>query len=162
GRRGPGRIRRASRRRAACGDRGGAPPVDVIATIAELGQRTDDARAAGGTGGLVPTMGFFPEGHLSLMRRAPGGVDPVRVGPFVNGVQLGPNEDVAGYPRDMDRDLSMAEAEGVDLVFAPSGEEMYPDGQPRVTVDPGPLADRLEGAARPGHFRGVLTVVAKL
>src|SRR5262249_49812840 len=134
--RGPGRIRRASRRRAACGDRGGAPPVDVIATIAELRQRTDDVRADGRTVGLVPTMAFFHEGHLSLMRRAREERDLVVVSLFVNPLQFGPSEDFAAYPRDMDRDLSMAEAEGVDVVFAPSGEEMYPDGQPRVTVDP--------------------------
>jgi len=136
--------------------------VDVIPTIAELRSRTDAARAAGRTVGLVPTMGFFHEGHRSLMRRAREERDLVVVSIFVNPLQFGPNEDFAAYPRDMDRDLAMAAAEGVDVVFAPGAEEMYPGGEPQVTVDPGPLADRLEGASRPGHFRGVATVVAKL
>jgi len=136
--------------------------VDVIGTIAALRGRTDEARAAGRSVGLVPTMGFFHEGHLSLMRRARGERDVVAVSIFVNPLQFGPNEDYAAYPRDMERDLALAAAEGVDLVFAPSAEEMYPDGDPRITVDPGPLAHRLEGAIRPGHFRGVVTVVAKL
>jgi pantoate--beta-alanine ligase len=122
----------------------------------------DDSRASGRTVGLVPTMGFFHEGHLSLMRRAREERDVVAVSIFVNPLQFGPNEDFEAYPRDVDRDLELAEREGVDLVFAPSRDEMYPAGAPLVTVDPGPLADRLEGAMRPGHFRGVATVVAKL
>ena len=136
--------------------------MDVIDTVAGFRGATDDARAADRTVGLVPTMGFFHDGHLSLIRDARADRDVVAVSIFVNPLQFGPNEDFASYPRDVDRDLALAEAEGVDLVFAPSGEEMYPDGPPRVTVDPGPLADRYEGALRPGHFRGVLTVVAKL
>jgi pantoate--beta-alanine ligase len=107
-------------------------------------------------------MGFFHEGHLSLMRQAREERDLVAISIYVNPLQFGPNEDFAAYPRDLERDLELAEAEGVDLVFAPSDAEMYPDDPPRVTVDPGPLADRLEGAIRPGHFRGVVTVVAKL
>ena len=136
--------------------------MDVIDTVAGFRGATDDARAADRTVGLVPTMGFFHDGHLSLIRDARADRDVVAVSIFVNPLQFGPNEDFASYPRDVDRDLALAEAEGVDLVFAPSGEVMYPDGPPRVTVDPGPLADRYEGALRPGHFRGVLTVVAKL
>jgi pantoate--beta-alanine ligase len=136
--------------------------VDVIDTVAGFRTAADLAREAGRTVGLVPTMGFFHDGHLSLIRRARADRDVVAVSIFVNPLQFGPNEDFASYPRDVDRDLTLAEAEGVDLVFAPPGEEMYPDGPPRVTVDPGPLADRYEGAVRPGHFRGVLTVVAKL
>jgi pantoate--beta-alanine ligase len=136
--------------------------VDVIDTVAGFLAAADHARAAGRTVGLVPTMGFFHDGHLSLMRRARADRDVVAVSIFVNPLQFGPNEDFASYPRDVDRDLALAEAEGIDLVFAPPGEEMYPEGPPRVTVDAGPLADRYEGALRPGHFRGVLTVVAKL
>jgi pantoate--beta-alanine ligase len=107
-------------------------------------------------------MGFFHEGHLSLMRRAREERDTVLVSIFVNPLQFGPQEDLASYPRDLDRDVAMAEAEGVDVVFAPEVEEMFPHGRPEVTVDPAPLGDRLEGASRPGHFRGVTTVVAKL
>ncbi|HEY7283434.1 MAG TPA: pantoate--beta-alanine ligase [Actinomycetota bacterium] len=136
--------------------------MDVIGTIAAFRAATDATRAAGRTVGLVPTMGFFHEGHLSLMRRARAERDVAAVSVFVNPLQFGPDEDFAAYPRDLDRDLAFAEAAGIDLVFAPPEAEMYPDGAPRVTVDPGPLADRYEGALRPGHFRGVLTVVAKL
>jgi pantoate--beta-alanine ligase len=107
-------------------------------------------------------MGSFHEGHLSLMRQAREERDVVAISIYVNPLQFGPGEDFAAYPRDLDRDLALAEDEGVQLVFAPSDAEMYPDGPPRVTVDPGPFADRLEGASRPGHFRGVVTVVAKL
>ena len=136
--------------------------MDVIATVGRFHAACEDVRRAGRTVGLVPTMGFFHEGHLSLMRRARAERDVVAVSIFVNPLQFGPNEDFEAYPRDLDRDLALAEAEGVDVVFSPRLEEMYPDGPPRVTVDPGPLADRLEGAIRPGHFRGVVTVVAKL
>jgi pantoate--beta-alanine ligase len=136
--------------------------VDVIPTVAGFRSAADEARANGRTVGLVPTMGFFHEGHLSLMRRARAERDLVAISIFVNPLQFGPTEDFEAYPRDMDGDLAMAASEGVDLVFAPSREEMYPGGEPLVTVDPGPLADRLEGAIRPGHFRGVATVVAKL
>jgi pantoate--beta-alanine ligase len=107
-------------------------------------------------------MGYFHEGHRSLMRAARAHTDLVVVTIFVNPLQFGPSEDFATYPRDRDRDLTMAKEEGVGLVFAPEVEEMYPDGPPAVTVDPGPLGDVLEGAARPGHFRGVCTVVARL
>jgi pantoate--beta-alanine ligase len=136
--------------------------MDVIATIGGFRAACDEARGAGRSVGLVPTMGFFHDGHLSLMRRARVERDVVAVSIFVNPLQFGPNEDFAAYPRDLDRDLELVEQEGVDLVFAPATDEMYPDGPPRVSVDPGPLADRLEGAVRPGHFPGVVTVVAKL
>jgi pantoate--beta-alanine ligase len=107
-------------------------------------------------------MGAFHEGHLSLMRRARAERDVVAVSIFVNPLQFGASEDLDAYPRDLDRDLSSAEAERVDLVFAPDVDVMYPNREPLVRVDPGPLGDRLEGASRPGHFSGVLTVVAKL
>jgi pantoate--beta-alanine ligase len=107
-------------------------------------------------------MGAFHEGHRSLMRRARAERDHVAVSIFVNPLQFGDRADLERYPRDERADLAVAEAEGVDLVFAPGVEAMYPNGEPRVTVDPGALGDRLEGASRPGHFRGVATVVAKL
>ena len=136
--------------------------MEVTRTAAEARKACDAARSSGRSVGFVPTMGAFHEGHLSLMRRARGERDTVVVSIFVNPLQFGPGEDLARYPRDEDRDVAAAEELGVDLVFAPSVEEMYPGGEPEVTVDPGPLGDRLEGASRPGHFRGVATVVAKL
>jgi len=136
--------------------------VEVTRTVAEARKACDAARSAGRSVGFVPTMGAFHEGHLSLIRRARGERDTVVVSIFVNPLQFGPGEDLARYPRDEDRDLATAEELGVELVFAPSVDEVYPGGEPEVTVDPGPLGDRLEGAGRPGHFRGVATVVAKL
>ncbi|MBM7518129.1 pantoate--beta-alanine ligase [Nocardioides nitrophenolicus] len=128
--------------------------------------------AGRGTVVLVPTMGALHQGHATLMRiaRERAGADgTVVVSIFVNPLQFGPSEDLDRYPRTFDADLDLAAAEGVDVVFAPVVAEMYPDGVPHegvaseaVTVQPGPLADLLEGASRPGHFRGVLTVVAKL
>lgn len=134
----------------------------MIRAIAMARKVCDAARSAGRTVGFVPTMGAFHDGHVSLMRRARDERDQVVVSIFVNPLQFGPGEDLSRYPRDEDRDLSIAGQLGVDVVFAPSLEEMYPAGRPEVTVDPGPLGDRLEGAARPGHFRGVATVVTKL
>lgn len=111
--------------------------------------------------GLVPTMGFLHEGHLSLVRRAAEECASVVVSIFVNPTQFGPKEDLAAYPRDMERDLRLLEPLGVDLVWTPTPETMYPDGyQTWVQVEA--LAERLEGAMRPGHFRGVTTVVTKL
>jgi pantoate--beta-alanine ligase len=107
-------------------------------------------------------MGAFHEGHRSLMRRARAECDVVVVSLFVNPLQFGDPADLAVYPRDEERDVDTAERLGVDVVFAPSVEEMYPAGEPEVAIDPGPLGDRLEGALRPGHFRGVATVVAEL
>ena len=112
--------------------------------------------------GFVPTMGAFHEGHRSLMRRAKDERDVTVVSIFVNPLQFGDARDLETYPRDEEADLAAAEREEVDLVFAPSVDEMYPGGEPEVTVDPGPLGERFEGASRPGHFRGVATVVAKL
>ena len=114
-----------------------------------------------GTLGLVPTMGFLHEGHLTLVRRARAENDAVAVSIFVNPTQFGHNEDLAAYPRDMERDLRLLERERVDLVFNPSAQEIYPPGFDSY-VDPGTVSEPLEGARRPGHFRGVATVVAKL
>lgn len=111
---------------------------------------------------LVPTMGALHEGHLSLLDRACERGDLVVLSIFVNPLQFGPSEDFASYPRDLDRDLALAAERGADLVFAPDVREIYPTGEPATRVVPGPMADRLCGAFRTGHFEGVLTVVAKL
>ncbi len=120
----------------------------------------DELRARG-TVGFVPTMGALHEGHLSLLDRAVEAADSVVVSVFVNPTQFGPDEDYDEYPRDLEGDLEKAGRRGADLLFAPPASEMYPREQ-TVWVEPGPLADRLCGASRPGHFRGVLTVVLKL
>ena len=116
--------------------------------------------------GLVPTMGALHDGHASLMRvaREHVGTGPVVVSVFVNPLQFGADEDLDRYPRTLELDLKVCEQEGVDVVFAPTVPEVYPSwpAQPSVTIEPGPLASILEGEVRPGHFRGVLTVVAKL
>lgn len=135
--------------------------MDVVETIAEVRAATDAARAGGRTVGFVPTMGYLHEGHTSLMDAARRECDLVVASIFVNPLQFGVGEDLASYPRDLPHDLAMAEAAGVDLVFAPSVEEMYP--RPvltTVTVDD--ITARFEGASRPTHFAGVATVVAKL
>lgn len=142
----------------------------LASTREELQKLLADRRAAGERVGLVPTMGALHEGHASLMRvaREHVGAGPVVVTVFVNPLQFGAGEDLDRYPRTLDADLVVCEREGVDVVFAPSVEEMYPGGvaadamAAMTTVVPGGLADLLEGATRPGHFRGVLTVVAKL
>jgi len=114
-----------------------------------------------GTVGLVPTMGYLHEGHLSLIRRAKAECDHVVVSIFVNPTQFGPNEDLSKYPRDLERDLRLIAPLGVDVVWTPTAEGMYPNGfQTWVQVEA--LTAPLEGAVRPGHFRGVTTVVAKL
>jgi pantoate--beta-alanine ligase len=136
--------------------------VEVIRERAPFRQACEVARAQGSEVGFVATMGAFHDGHRSLMARAREERSFVAVSIYVNPLQFGPGEDLAGYPRDLDRDLSVAEDEGVDVAFVPSDEEMYPAGRQEVTVDPGPIGQRLEGAARPGHYRGVCTVVAKL
>ena len=134
----------------------------MIRTIAATRAACERARAEGRTVGFVPTMGAFHQGHRSLLRRARGERDLVVVSIFVNPLQFGDPADLEAYPRDEAADLEVARAEEVDLVFAPSVDEMFPNGEPELTVDPGPLGERLEGASRPGHFRGVATVVAKL
>jgi pantoate--beta-alanine ligase len=134
----------------------------VTRTVAAVRAAADAARADGRAVGFVPTMGAFHDGHRSLIERARRETGSVIVSIFVNPLQFGDPEDLAAYPRREARDLRDAERLGVDVVFAPEPAEMYPDGDPQVTVDPGPLGERLEGAARPGHLRGVATVVAKL
>jgi pantoate--beta-alanine ligase len=113
---------------------------------------------------LVPTMGALHDGHVSLLRaaRARAGSGPVVVSVFVNPLQFAAGEDLDRYPRAFDADLAICQREGADIVFAPTVEEVYPGGEPLVSVEPGPLGGILEGEFRPGHFRGVLTVVAKL
>jgi pantoate--beta-alanine ligase len=138
--------------------------VRTARTVLELREALKTERRAGRTIGLVPTMGFFHEGHLSLIRRAREQCGFVVVSLFVNPAQFGPGEDLAGYPRDEARDLALARAEGVDLVFAPPVEEVYPAGFASA-VEVGGLTDTLEGDPRQRgseHFRGVTTLVAKL
>ncbi len=115
-----------------------------------------------GSLGVVMTMGALHEGHEALIRAARAEADQVLVTIFVNPLQFGPTEDLDRYPRTLDRDLAVCARTGVDVVFAPSRDEVYPDGEPMVRVDPGPLGGILEGASRPGFFHGVLTVVLKL
>jgi pantoate--beta-alanine ligase len=141
----------------------------IIERIGELRAYLDAARAKGRTVGFVPTMGAFHEGHRSLMRAARAHHDVVVVSLFVNPLQFGPSEDLARYPRDLDGDVAVAAAEGVDIVFAPPVEEMYPDtgsspdgSPPLTTVSVAGLTGGLCGSARPGHFDGVATVVTKL
>jgi pantoate--beta-alanine ligase len=133
----------------------------VLKTIAETRSACAQIRAAGKTLGLVPTMGALHEGHLSLVRAAQASCDTVAVTIFVNPTQFGPKEDFASYPRTLEQDCQTLEAAGVDLVFAPSVEEMYPGGA-STFVEVAGLNERMDGASRPGHFRGVATVVAKL
>jgi pantoate--beta-alanine ligase len=118
-------------------------------------------QAITGSLGLVPTMGALHEGHLSLVRMAKASCEHVAATIFVNPTQFGPNEDFSKYPRTFEKDCALLEREGVDLVFAPGPEEMYPAGS-TTRIHVGPLADRLDGASRPGHFIGVATIVAKL
>src|SRR5690242_12068142 len=115
-----------------------------------------------GTVAVVMTMGALHDGHEALIRAARARAGHVLVTIFVNPLQFGPNEDFDRYPRTLDRDLAICARNGVDLVFAPDRTQMYPDGEPMVRVDPGPLGEILEGASRPGFFHGVLTVVLKL
>jgi pantoate--beta-alanine ligase len=135
--------------------------VKHLATIAELRAELDAARAGGSSVGLVPTMGYLHDGHLSLMAAARGETDLVLATIFVNPLQFAPGEDLATYPRDLERDRALAEAAGVDVLFVPDDAEMYPD-DPLTTVAVPELSRTMEGASRPTHFAGVATVVAKL
>ena len=135
--------------------------MKIIAAIPDMHTATRSIRGKGKRLGLVPTMGALHEGHLSLVRAARARCDVVAVSIFVNPTQFGPNEDFAKYPRSFERDRNLLAKEGVDFIFAPSAEEMYPAGATTwVTVEG--MSDRLCGRSRPGHFRGVTTVVAKL
>jgi pantoate--beta-alanine ligase len=153
--------------------------MEILRTVAELrawsrevrlrNNSPDEIASCGTVGwagplgsvGLVPTMGALHAGHASLIRAAAASCDHVAVSIFVNPTQFGPNEDFARYPRTFEADCALAEAEGTDVVFAPSVEELYPAGA-ATFVDVQGLGNRLDGASRPGHFRGVATVVAKL
>ncbi|HEX6485456.1 MAG TPA: pantoate--beta-alanine ligase [Nocardioidaceae bacterium] len=137
----------------------------VASTREELAEALLEVRSRRGRVAFVPTMGALHEGHAALIRAArerSGENDAVVVSIFVNPMQFGPGEDLDRYPRTFDADLEVCADHGVDVVFAPSVEEVYPGGEPQVTLDPGPLGTVLEGHSRPGHFRGMLTVVAKL
>jgi pantoate--beta-alanine ligase len=133
----------------------------TVTTIAELRTATDGVRADDGSVGLIPTMGYLHDGHLSLMARARRQCDMVVATLFVNPLQFAPDEDLDTYPRDPDGDAAKAVAAGVDLLFAPSAEEMYPHAV-LTTVTVAEISRGMEGATRPTHFDGVSTVVAKL
>jgi pantoate--beta-alanine ligase len=136
--------------------------MEILRTVAELRAWSRLRRNDGGKKiGLMPTMGALHKGHASLIRAAKRSVGYVAASIFVNPTQFGPNEDFTRYPRSFEADCALAEAEGADVVFAPSVEELYPVGAATFVEVEG-LSDRLDGASRPGHFRGVATVVAKL
>jgi pantoate--beta-alanine ligase len=139
--------------------------VKICATIPEARFAGRDVRSGRKRLGLVPTMGALHEGHLSLVRAAQAQCDAVAVSIFVNPAQFGPTEDLSKYPRQFERDCQLLEKEGIDILFAPPVQEIYPSGTTGgavtwVTVDG--LSDKLDGRTRPGHFRGVTTIVAKL
>lgn len=133
----------------------------LISTVAEMQAICREVRRSGKSLGFVPTMGALHEGHLSLVRAARAHNQVVVASIFVNPLQFGPNEDFSKYPRAMERDRGLLEAEKVDLLFAPSAEEMYPEGAVTEVYVAG-LSEKLDGKSRPGHFKGVTTVVAKL
>jgi pantoate--beta-alanine ligase len=135
--------------------------LKLIATLDEIRSIVKDWRKKGLTVGLVPTMGYFHDGHLKLMKEAKKENDRVIVSLFVNPTQFGPSEDFNCYPKDMNRDKLVAESVGVDVIFAPTKEEMYPESY-QTWVEVEQLSQGLCGASRPGHFRGVTTVVTKL
>lgn len=138
--------------------------MDVIEDAGALRKRLAEERCRGGSIGLVPTMGYLHAGHLRLTEVARGENDIVVMSVYVNPTQFGPSEDFDRYPRDLVRDQELASSAGVDILFAPATATVYPDGPSgqRVWVEPGTLAQHMEGASRPGHFRGVATMVAKL
>ncbi len=138
--------------------------MEVVETVAACRAELDRARVAARVVGLVPTMGALHDGHTSLMERARGECDVVAVSIFVNPLQFGDPDDIARYPRTLERDLLVCAEAGADVVFVPSVEEMYPTwpAPPSTTVSARGVSDRWEGASRPGHFDGVATVVSKL
>jgi pantoate--beta-alanine ligase len=135
--------------------------MEILRSVAEIRQWSRNARSKGCVVGLVPTMGALHAGHASLIRAASESCGAVVVSIFVNPTQFGPNEDFARYPRTFEADSALAEAEGATAFFAPSVEELYPDGA-KTFIEVAGLSQRLDGNSRPGHFRGVATVVAKL
>lgn len=135
--------------------------MSTYETIEQMRSACDAAKRGGKRLGFVPTMGALHEGHLSLVRAAQGRCDVVAASIFVNPTQFGPNEDFSKYPRSFERDRELLEKEGVELIFAPSVEEMYPGNAVTFVTVEG-LSERLCGKSRPGHFRGVATVVSKL
>ncbi len=135
--------------------------MQIVSTISEMCSISDGARKAGQIIAFVPTMGYFHEGHLSLMREGRKRGDVLVVSIFVNPAQFGEGEDYEIYPRDFPRDKSMAEGAGVDILFVPAAEEMYPEGY-QTFVEVEWITKHMEGQIRPTHFRGVTTVVAKL
>ncbi|MCI5140931.1 MAG: pantoate--beta-alanine ligase [Candidatus Electrothrix sp. ATG1] len=136
--------------------------MKIIRSPQEMTAWSKEQAVAGKTIGFVPTMGFFHEGHLALMRRAGELADQVVVSLFVNPTQFGPKEDLAAYPRDFERDKGLAASVGVDVIFAPEAEVMYPPGSGTTVTVGEELTSQLCGASRPGHFAGVATVVTKL
>jgi pantoate--beta-alanine ligase len=135
--------------------------MEILRTVDELRSWSRAHRSNGDAIGLVPTMGALHAGHASLIRAAKTSCSAVAVSIFVNPTQFGPNEDYARYPRTFDADCALAKSEGADVIFAPSVEELYPIGA-STFVEVDGLSNRLDGVSRPGHFRGVATVVAKL
>ncbi len=136
--------------------------MDVIESTEGFRRACEKARSLGAVVGFVPTMGALHRGHARLLGQARQDCSFVATSIFVNPLQFNSPKDLAAYPRTLERDLAQAASLGVDVAFVPTEKEMYPGGRPEVSIDPGPLGERLEGASRPGHFRGVLTVVAKL
>ncbi|MCI5227318.1 MAG: pantoate--beta-alanine ligase, partial [Candidatus Electrothrix sp. AX2] len=136
--------------------------MKILRTPQEMTAWSTEQAVLNKTIGFVPTMGFFHDGHLALMQRARELADLVVVSLFVNPTQFGPQEDLAAYPRHFDHDQELAASVGVDVLFAPTSEEMYPPGATTTVTVKGDLSNRLCGASRPGHFAGVATVVTKL
>ena len=136
--------------------------MEVIKRTAEMQEISLRLKREGRIIGLVPTMGYLHDGHLSLIKKARRENDIVIMSNFVNPLQFGPKEDFATYPRDLDRDNKLAESAGVDYVFAPTNEEMYQQGYDTYVEVKGPITEKMCGKSRPGHFKGVTTVVLKL
>lgn len=136
--------------------------MDIIKSIGDLRKAVRNARSAGQTIGVVPTMGYLHQGHLSLMRRARQENDLVVATVFVNPTQFGSNDDLDAYPRNAQRDIDLMQAENVDIAFMPEADDLYPNGYATYVEVQGPMTQTLCGASRPGHFKGVTTIVAKL